>query len=122
MKGMVIAGGLGIYQKRGSYRFHVFVANRVQMLRDRTDPDQWFYVNSENNPADHASRGMSAFGIAYSTWNPEVCLHSALPTQLGLRNPSFLWTSDTEIKDIDTFRRHRLNNNASFEDLDLHYN
>jgi len=40
MKGMVIAGGLGIYQKRGSYRFHVFVANRVQMLRDRTDPDQ----------------------------------------------------------------------------------
>jgi len=44
-------------------------------------------VNSENNPADLASRGLSAFDIAYSTW---------------LTGPSFLWKSDIEIKDIDT--------------------
>ena len=32
-------------------RFKVFVANRVQLIRDHTDVKQWHYVNTANNPS-----------------------------------------------------------------------
>ena len=41
-------------------RFHVYVANRVQQIRDLTEPTQWNFVQSKDNPADLVSRGMSA--------------------------------------------------------------
>ena len=34
------------------------VANRVQTIRDATNPYQWRYVESKRNPADDASRGL----------------------------------------------------------------
>lgn len=37
-------------------RFKTFVANRVSLIRDNTEPSQWMYVNTELNP----SRGMPA--------------------------------------------------------------
>ena len=39
--------------------FHTYVANRVQTIRDRTDVNQWRYVDTKENPADDASRGMT---------------------------------------------------------------
>ena len=36
-------------------RFHVFVSNRVQQIRDVIDPSQWRYFDTRNNPADIAS-------------------------------------------------------------------
>ena len=41
-----------------SRRFPVYVANRVQLIRDHTSPDQWRYVESGSNPADEASRSL----------------------------------------------------------------
>ena len=41
-------------------RFHVFVGNRVQQIRDSTEVNQWNYVQTKDNPADCASRGLSA--------------------------------------------------------------
>ena len=43
-----------------SNRFHIFVANCVQKIRDYTSPDDWRHINTSNNPADLASRGPSA--------------------------------------------------------------
>ena len=60
-------------------RFHTFVANRVQRIRDRTTPQQWNYVPSEENPADHASRCLTAVELRSSNW---------------FVGPNFLWESE----------------------------
>lgn len=41
-------------------RFKTFVANQISMIRDSTRPEQWRYINTKTNPADCASRGLSA--------------------------------------------------------------
>ncbi|XP_061573965.1 uncharacterized protein LOC133440659 [Cololabis saira] len=41
-------------------RFHTFVANRVSVIREATDVGQWKYVSTKINPADEASRGLTA--------------------------------------------------------------
>ena len=40
-------------------RFRVFVANRAQKIRAYTDCQQWNYIDTKENPADHGSRGIS---------------------------------------------------------------
>ena len=47
-------------------RFPVFVANRVNQIRDFTSPKQWKYVSTSENPADIASRGITARKIVSS--------------------------------------------------------
>ena len=39
--------------------FHVFVANRVLTIRNQSEPNQWKYVSTKQNPADFPSRGMN---------------------------------------------------------------
>ena len=41
-------------------RFQVFVANRVGFITENSYPYQWRHVPSEENPADEASRGLTA--------------------------------------------------------------
>ncbi|KAJ8375844.1 hypothetical protein SKAU_G00064240 [Synaphobranchus kaupii] len=67
------------YVNNDAKRFHTFVANRVQRIRSSTNPDQWRHVSSESNPADHASRGLSAVQLKESNW---------------LNGPDFLWQQD----------------------------
>ena len=40
-------------------RYRIFVANRVKLVEEYTEKDQWKYLRSEDNPADLASRGIS---------------------------------------------------------------
>ncbi|XP_051802834.1 uncharacterized protein LOC127533562 [Acanthochromis polyacanthus] len=56
------------YINNEARRFHIFVANRVQLIRENTDPNQWHYVDTVENPADHASRGLQATQIRTSNW------------------------------------------------------
>ena len=46
------------YISNSSKRFKIFVANRIQFIRDHTDVAQWYYVPSAYNPADDSSRGL----------------------------------------------------------------
>ena len=68
------------YISNESKRFHVFVANRVQQIRDHTNPDQWYHVDSKENPADLASRGMS--------------VKHFLKNDIWFQGPSFLWQTE----------------------------
>ncbi|XP_063585583.1 uncharacterized protein LOC134762996 [Penaeus indicus] len=65
------------YISNDAKRFHVFVANRVQYIRDRTDPIQWNYVQSESNPADCAARGL--------------CVKELMDNLMWWNGPKFLW-------------------------------
>lgn len=47
------------YLQNDIKRFKIFVANRVQLIRDQTEVGQWNYVNTSVNPADFASRGLN---------------------------------------------------------------
>nr|XP_055046841.1 uncharacterized protein LOC129432444 [Misgurnus anguillicaudatus] len=56
------------YIHNESRRFYVYVNNRVQRIRRSTSPEQWKYVPTNHNPADHASRSVSAENLMNSTW------------------------------------------------------
>ncbi|XP_076874397.1 uncharacterized protein LOC143524681 [Brachyhypopomus gauderio] len=60
-------------------RFYVFVSNRVQRIRRSSQPSQWCYVSSDQNPADLATRGVPAADLKETTW---------------LTGPAFLLQSD----------------------------
>lgn len=51
-----------------SRRFYVYVHNRVQTVRQSKKPEQWHYVPSELNPADHASRAIPASQLQTTSW------------------------------------------------------
>ena len=74
------------YINSDARRFHVFVANRVQFIREHTEVKQWQYVSTKDNPADYASRGLTATELSTSSW---------------LRGPDFLWQSDLVISTPD---------------------
>ena len=65
------------YIRNDQRRFQIFVANRVQTIRNLSEPKQWLYVDTRDNPADDASRGLNAETlIERSRW---------------IVGPAFLW-------------------------------
>ena len=65
------------YIASDSARFHTFVANRVAFIRENTNIQQWKFIEGKHNPADDASRGLSA--------------KKFLDSKRWLRGPQFLW-------------------------------
>lgn len=49
-------------------RFYMYVANRVAHIRKNTEPSQWHYVCSEQNPADNATRFVTAALLPLTNW------------------------------------------------------
>ncbi|KAL6464619.1 hypothetical protein MHYP_G00269360 [Metynnis hypsauchen] len=91
------------YINNESRRFHVYVANRVQLIRENTDPSQWGYVDMAENPADHASRGLCASDISSSFWisGPKFLWEQEVH---ATSNPSTeLLVGDPEVKSIQVF-------------------
>lgn len=69
------------YINNDAKKFHVFVANRVSKIRELTKPSQWHHIVSEENPADHCSRGLHVTELVSSNW---------------LTGPAFLWKERLE--------------------------
>ena len=68
------------YINNDARRFHVYVGNRVQHIRDRSSPEERFHVPGKENPADEVSRGLTARELMQSNrW---------------FKGPSFLWQED----------------------------
>ncbi|RLF66451.1 MAG: hypothetical protein DRN30_02085 [Thermoplasmata archaeon] len=72
------------YLRNDERRFHVYVANRIRQIKSLSEVDQWQYVRSSNNPADHASRGLLPLDLINSNW---------------FRGPDFLWEQELPIQD-----------------------
>ena len=68
------------YINNESRRVNVFVANRVQFIRDQTDVQQWQYVSTHDNVADDASRGLDSTNVS--------------KMQRWFNGPAFLWSSN----------------------------
>ena len=49
-------------------RFFMYVANRVAHIRTYSEPRQWTYVNTTENPADVGTRGISVKDLESSRW------------------------------------------------------
>ena len=81
------------YIKNKKKRFKIFVANRVQIIRDNSDIDQWHHVNGRDNPADDASRGLE------TTQAERVKRWFSGPEFLW--QPSEFWNSEVEDVMID---------------------
>ena len=64
------------YIRNDKARYHTYVANRVQVIRDGTQVNQWRYVDTKENPADDALRGMK--------------IQHILEQQRWIRGPEFL--------------------------------
>ena len=72
---------LGCLQNE-SKRFKLFVANRIQIVKEHSDVGQWQYVASKGNPANHVSRKI----IGNKRHKIDQCFNG----------PSFLWNDTNE--------------------------
>ncbi|KAK3746525.1 hypothetical protein QZH41_016739, partial [Actinostola sp. cb2023] len=63
-------------------RFHVFIANRIAAIHNGSQQHQWRHVDTNQNPADEASRGLSA--------------NDLITSQRWINGPGFLWQEETE--------------------------
>ena len=108
------------YISNDARRFHVFVANRVQQIRDHTSPNQWKYVETDLNPADDASRGQNAQGLIENSrwwigpdflWKPpedQQPLHDAEPMHISSDDPEVrkILAMTTQIKERFALLEH----------------
>ena len=62
------------YLRNDGKRYLVFVANRVNFIRDNTEITQWRHISTDCNPADLISRGAAPEELAKPMWTegPEV--------------------------------------------------
>ena len=70
------------YIRNKTRRFHTFVRNRIAVIHDLSEVNQWRFVDSKHNPADDASRGLS--------------IEAFLSSETWLQGPEFLGKSEAQ--------------------------
>ncbi len=84
-----------------SKRFKTFVANRRQLILDHTSPEQWRFVNTQDNVADEISRGLSAAQL--------------LKDKRYIYGPDFLYKAESDWPKFPTVNAEPLENNEKFK-------
>ncbi|XP_041424892.1 uncharacterized protein LOC121395423 [Xenopus laevis] len=71
------------YIHNTSRRFYVYVSNRINRIRKSTSPDQWHYVTTIQNPADHGTRPIQATHLKHTNWfsGPDFLYYSVTSHQ-----------------------------------------
>ena len=72
-----------------SKRFYTYVHNRVQRIRQSSKPEQWHYVRTEENPADHASRSLTPTQLTKTTWFTGPTFIHRPPAETKQENKTF---------------------------------
>ena len=68
-------------------RFKVFVANRVQLIRENSDVNQWRYIETIKYPADYTLRGLtSSYSKKVKSW---------------VSGPEFLWQEESKWPNLE---------------------
>ena len=70
------------YVNNEARHFHLFVANKVQRIHQSSTPQQLKYISTEENPANHASRGLTVREMLTSNW---------------FTGPKFLWEENIDL-------------------------
>ena len=88
------------YINSDAKRFKVYVANRVQQIRDHTSAAQWKYVETDSNPADYASRGMPVQAMINSSkwWYGPDFLWQLYDTTEAPEEDIIVAEDDSEVK------------------------
>ena len=71
------------YINNEARRFHTYVANRVQQIRNLSSSSQWNHISTNINPADMASRGVGIKELTTGRW---------------FQGPQFLWEKTLDIR------------------------
>lgn len=81
-------------------KYHIYVTNRVQTIRNYTEPSQWHYdVKSSANPADIASRTCSVSDLSNSWLNgPNFLYDAELDIETCTPNRFLVPDDDPEVK------------------------
>ena len=102
------------YIKNESKRFHRFVENKLNFIKNYTSPCQWNYVSTKENPADIVSRGSSPDKLIKSKlWNygpnflsmpnlyPQELILDVDETDVEVKRKSTLLVSNISTNPID---------------------
>ena len=73
------------YIENKDKQFQTFVANRISAILEQSTANQWGYVDTSLNPADEASRGMTALRCTVRFWS----LRCSFTTCTGYASASF---------------------------------
>ena len=88
------------YIRNKSRKFKVFVANKIEMIRDHTDIHQWHYTGTKDNSADYSSRSIDvANDQAIQKWFREPSFRSKAEAEWTIQDEKGgILQDDSEIK------------------------
>ena len=96
------------YLANESSRFKVYVSNRIQEIHSVSRSAQWRHISGQENPADLASRGMSAANLVKSDlWFHGPSFLHKQTLELGNLTPIVVPNDDLELKRVNACTRTR---------------
>ena len=79
-------------------RFYTYVSNRIERVLSSSQPTQWSFVSTQNNPADAGTRGVPPDNMVNNIWlkGPPESVYATVESEPGypLQNPE----GDKEIR------------------------